>query len=372
MAEEKKEVEKVSEEVISKEENEVLESNEDKVDEVVEAPVASKDDVRVPPVVTNEDLNQSFIKPVEVKSKEETELKINEARKAFHAAYNKEITKNRITGFAFLAVMIAVVVIAWLLPSYVQYVLIGAIALFLGVLVLTKFARRNMDIAVGDYLQNYGLLSDSYVYDNADFEDIEMGFRVKPSEDVVRSMEFKKDICGIGSRDTIKGKMAGLSFKTSDVSVKTGDIKSRKTQKTVFVGKMIVFDASVKEEGRVLLYLKGCGDATPDAIDDVKKVDIPSLNYEWEAYSSMDSYSKIFTKPVVDALNAFKCDEMMNDVIVSFQKDRTIVALSYSDNLMIIPMENDFKVDGVEHYKQDMEKVISFAKAISKNKSFVK
>ena len=315
-------------------------------------------------------LPAGFIKPVTIESKEKTEEAINKARIDFHAIYDKEIKKNRIIGIAFMVVMAAIVVVSYFFNKYIQYLLIGALVFFVAILVVTRLSRKNMDLAVGDYLGTYGSLSDSYVYNSESYKDIIMAFRNKPSEDDIRSMKFKKDVFFVGSRDVIKGKINDIDFETADVSIKTGNAKDKKTHKTVFVGKVVSLSLGTKEEGRILLYNKGCGDAEPDDLDDVNEVNIDSLKKDWKVYSSLSNTDKYFTKAICDSLNELSTDEVLNDIVISIQENRVMVGLSYTDDLMIIPLEADFKIDGVEHYRLDMEKVARFTKAIKSNKNY--
>lgn len=309
-----------------------------------------------------------FYDAIEVGDRDDVQAKINDARMKFKEIHTSVMKRNRIVGIVFLVVMVAMAVLAYVFPGLVMYMFFGVIAFFVIVLILSKSLRGKMDVAVGDYLFAYGSHSDSFVYRHDDIKDVKMGFRNKPDEEVIRSLAFKEKVFHIGSRDVIKGTMAGINFETADVSIKTGEVKDRKTHKTVFVGKVITLSTTIEDEGRVLLYKKGCGDAEPDNLADVNEVNVANLSEDWKVYSSNDNYEKIFTKGVIDALNSLSVDEILNDIIVSFQKERIMVALSYADSLMVIPLENDFSIDGVEHYKSDIEKVVEFVKAIKSNK----
>ena len=41
--------------------------------------------------------------------------------------------------------------------------------------------------------------------------------------------------------------------------------------------KVYTLNYSFVNEGRTLLYLKGCGDATPTKLEDVNQINVPSL-----------------------------------------------------------------------------------------------
>ena len=206
----------------------------------------------------------SFTPATEVGDKKSVEKEINDARIAFASVHKDVMKKNRIMGIVFLIVMVGALVLAYILPKAINYMFIALFAFFIVVVVLTRLSRKKMDNAVGEYLRAYGSQSDSYVYKNEDIKDVEMAFRAKPDDEVLRSLEFKNDVFAIGSRDVIKGKMGDINFLSSDASYKVGNAKDKKTHRTVFVGKVVQFDSKIKDEGRVLLYMKGCGDAEPD------------------------------------------------------------------------------------------------------------
>lgn len=325
----------------------------------------------------NEQINQkemkvdsNYVDPILVDSIEEVEKSINEARTAFEQVHKKTMNLNRIVAAIFILLIIGGSVVTFLYSKYVLYLLIAIIVCFVGVFIFTKLSRKKLNDAVRTYLDIYSNYTDSFIFNNEKITDVKLGFKEKVNPLIVEKMDFLSKVGAVGSRDMIKGKMSGKYFEAADVSIKDGEEKDIRKQKAVFVGKVFNFQYLNPDFGRTILYLKGCGDSAPNKLEEVNQVNVDGLSNRWVVYTSNNNYSRIFTNEIVKVLNNLVTDSMLNDVLITIQKEQIIIGLSYSDELMVIPFDKEFKVEPLSHYKKDLNFIIELNEAVIKNHYF--
>lgn len=303
---------------------------------------------------------------IDVSNEDELNTFVNKARVEFKEEHDRLLKYNKVLGIVLFVAMIAILIVGFIYPDAIVYLLIGIAIYFVLVFALTRYQRRKMDESVKKYLNVYSLYTESYSYDPSVYKNVTIKFEEKLDKEVVDKLAYVNDCIEIGSRNIVRYSLNGTSCYTGDVSIKTGEKKVRKTHRVGFVGKLVVMPYELKSEGRILCYLKGCGDATPNNLEDVNKIDVHDLSSSWEVYASNESLKQVFTSSVVKVLNAFSCDNLLNDVLISFNEGSLLIGLSYSDDLMVIPLEKDFNGAGFTHFKKDMELVADLYKALTK------
>ncbi len=303
---------------------------------------------------------------IDVSNEDELNTFVNKARVEFKEEHDRLLKYNKVLGIVLFVAMIAILIVGFIYPDAIVYLLIGIAIYFVLVFALTRYQRKKMDESVKKYLNVYSLYTESYSYDPSIYKNVTIKFEEKLDKEVVDKLAYVNDCIEIGSRNIVRYSLNGTSCYTGDVSIKTGEKKVRKTHRVGFVGKLVVMPYELKSEGRILCYLKGCGDATPNNLDDVNKIDVHDLSSSWEVYASNESLKQVFTSSLVKALNAFSCDNLLNDVLISFNEGSLLIGLSYSDDLMVIPLEKDFNGAGFTHFKKDMELVADLYKALTK------
>jgi hypothetical protein len=363
VVEEQKEETKTEEPVEEKETEETKTEVTPIENEVAKEETPVEEEKPLEDIVPNENgaLNQ-----IEVATEEELNASVNKAREEFKLEHDKLLKYNKILGIVLFVAMMAILVVGFIFPDAIVYLLIGIAVYFILVFALTRWQRKKMDEGVKKYLNVYSLYTESYSYDQSTYKDVTIKFEEKLDREVVDKLDYVNNCIEIGSRNIVRFTLNGIKGYTGDVSIKTGEKKARKTHKVGFVGKLVVLPLDIKSEGRILCYLKGCGDAEPNKLDDVNKIDIPELSNDWNVYVSNDSLKKVFTSKVVRALNDLSCDNLLNDVLISFNEGQLLIGLSYSDDLMVIPLEKEFNSNGFNHFRDDMNKVAILYDALNK------
>ena len=319
-------------------------------------------------VVTRPD----FVEPIEVRDYTEIKNKVNEARKIFLAKHDKLMKKNKIASGIFFVLAVGLVIVGYTLEELLGLSFGVVCAALLLVWFYTRHQRKQMDLAVTDYLFEYSLYCNSYMYNDKDVKNVQIGFKQNPDHEILKEFHISNAVSQIVSRELVKANMYEHDFIAADVSLKEGEPRKQKNMKALLVGKAFIFNYSFEEEGRTFIYLKGCGDAAPTKLEDVNKVEVNKLKNEWEVYTSHKNYQKIFSDSFVKALNKLECDNVLNDIVISVVKDKVLVGFSYSDEAMVIPMHNEYETKHIEHKVEDFKTLKLINKALIDNSNFKK
>ena len=310
--------------------------------------------------------------PVEVENLDVVKTKVNEAREKFLSVHKNVMKKNRIISTIYFGITIGLV----LLGTFVEKLMglsFGVIcAGLIFVWIYTRKQRKEMDAGTQGYLRDYSLYTNSYMYGKEDVEDVKIAYSQKVEKDLINKINLSNEEYIINSRDVVTGKMYSHNFLTCDVSINSGAAKRPREQKILFVGKLFSLNYKFVSEGRTLLYLKGCGDATPTKLEDVNEVRVTSLKKEWQVYTSCKDYEKIFNSSLIKALNKLECNETLNDIVISIADGTVLVGYSYSDEAMVIPMNTTYETKQFEEKVDNYKVFKDINKALIDNNNFIK
>ncbi len=340
-----------------------MEENEKEV--VKEQDIEKEEEIATEPKNVPDD--DSKVTLLEV-NKEEMCAKIEETRLNFFNLYKRQKRINLIVMLVFLAVIVLFMVLFGTDPSKFSYALVAIVIYFAFMWIYSKKMRTILNEAVDKYISTYSRLVDSYVFNQENVSDVEIFFHRKVELDQVKRARVVKDINHVGSRDLIEGKMFDISFVASDLLINTL-VAGEKKPKPVFIGKYFEFDdINLTKEGRTLIYLQGNEQSVgPSDINDLEKVNIDGLKDKFKVYSSEKEPQKILNLEMINALNAFEPNDDLIDLFISFNEDKAYIGLSYSDELMVIPLMKEFNVGPTEQYHGDMIKLLTLVKSF-KNK----
>jgi len=283
---------------------------------------------------------------------EEINKQIEEKRVVFMAFYKKQKLYNNIAMIAVVAVVIAAYVFVQGMLD-MQYLTLGIVAAaFVILLVYSKVMRTRVDKATKTYIHEYYDLQTNLVFPSDKFTSASIEMTARLDDKEFTDAGIIKEIIRTSSRGLITVSLGEVKIALADLAAY--DTVDRK-KGPVFLGKFLTCDNHLSIDGRVLIYLKpkitGKG---PNALDDLKEV---SSTESYVIYSSTNDYSKIISKRVIDVLNSITVDETLTDVTISIKSGKTYVALSYTDALMVIPLQAPYNPIPSEKYRHDIEKI---------------
>ncbi len=285
---------------------------------------------------------------------ENIDTKIEEARQSFMSCYKKQRLYNNIALVVVVALIIVAYVVlqAWLGQNYFA---IGAVAVILGLLfVYSRISRTKMEKSTKNYIRQYYSFMKEKVFPDDRFPNSSMDFEKKLDLSVFTGAGILNNIYRINSRGVISFEYQHQNATICDMAAYTSaDAK----QSPSFLGKFLSVPLALNFSGRILVYLKpkvqGKG---PDCLEDVKKVEETD---RYTIYATDSSTLKVLPTNFIRLLETLEVDDLLVDATFSIRPDQTQVALSYTDALMVIPLQNAFDKDPSDRYAKNIQ--VTFA-----------
>ena len=318
-----------------------------------------------------------FYNALPFSSKEETLNNINESRSAFYLSVTHSNKIKKITLFSFLGVFLILGITMLINPDAVNKLFIPVLILFVTFLlvsfILISSMKKKRDFYFDDYKYTYFLNIDSYCYHQTGISNLELSYNSKIELDDVKKIDCYENILVSPTRDIVKGTMFGIDFKSYDLLIKTGNnLEDKNTQSVIFSGKMFNLDLLPKKNGKLVIYLKGCGDSFPTELKGLNPTSIKDLKKEYQVFTSFDYPDTMLNKKMIESLNKLNIDDVVEDIIISINKNGIFVGLSLTSTYMTIPFENDVDDKFINHYRRDIEIISSFLSASLSNKNYQK
>lgn len=285
---------------------------------------------------------------------ESIDLRIEEARASFMVIYKKQRLLNNVAlGVVVLLIIAAYVILqAWL---NLNYVALGAVAVILVLLfVYSRISRTKIENSTKKYIYDYyGLMKEKTLPPDR-FPNASIDFEKKLELSVFTDAGILKDIVRINSRGVISFQYKGQPATLCDMASYTA-VDGKQTPS--FLGKFLSVPVSFDTQGRILVYLKpklqGKG---PNALDDLKKLD---ENDRWVFYGAEGVSLKSLPSSFWSVFETLEVDDLLVDATFSIKSSEVKVALSYTDALMVLPLQNPFDPKPSDHFIKDFQTVMS-------------
>lgn len=285
---------------------------------------------------------------------ENIDAKIEEARQTFMGFYKKQRLYNNV-AFALVIVLIIaayVVLQAWLGQNFLALGSVGVILILL--YVYSRISRTKMEKLTKGYISEYYGLMKEKVLPEDRYPHSVMDFDRKLELSTFTDAGILKDIVRINTRAVVSFDFRGQEATVCDMAAyRSADPK----QTPSYLGKFISVPLKLDLPGRILVYIKpkvqGKG---PDVLDDMKKVE---ENDRYVIYATDASTYKALPSNFVRLLDTLTVDDLLVDATFSIRADQTQVALSYTDALMVIPLQNAFDPSPSEQYGKNLQTTLS-------------
>lgn len=305
--------------------------------------------------VTEAELNNS---PEEVKETQVEENKkslslIEENRREFDSFYKKQRRTNTIlmlvVGFVCIAVFLA-------FSTHFAIAIIIVAAVLVALYVYSARVKKDMDVRIQDYIAKYYTIANDYAFDHEEFHNLQYSVDEKLADNDFTDSGFIKDVSHVGSRNIVRGEISNHQFKAADCVAK---IKADKKDDVCFLGKYFMIDLPSAYEHKTVIYIKPKQDngSGPNDIDGLDKVEGLSLGERINVWSNDPQVKILFNKKFVDALLAFEPNDHLVDVAISVIQNKMYVALSYENELMVLPLLDPFKEEPSKQYAADVKKL---------------
>ena len=356
MEEEKKELE-VQEELSE----ETLETEQVKEPVSEETPAIEKQEKQ-------KDVNDALpkAKPIEkINDERPYEQIIESARLDFVKFYNK----NRRISYIMMAVVMAVAVGSVVLITQSAFVfkvigwaLIGSAVV--GMLVFYILTKNKMPAKTQEYIKLINDILNGYNYTDNAVSDActDEKEKLDLSELIVDGVY--KDLGNIASRNVIHGKYNNHSFTAADLGL-YNNAQGRK-RLSVFVGKYVAMQNSQHFTDHFIINIKKKENSVdlPTGIDNLTVL-LEEENFVIYGPKDADVKKALGTK-LIPALRKIELDDILLNVNFVFWAGHSTAYLSYTDDIMTLPFQSEFKGDANNKYRKDLYDVLAAFELINK------
>ncbi|MGM9858873.1 MAG: hypothetical protein ACI311_06475 [Bacilli bacterium] len=309
------------------------------------------------------------------KEKKETEIEevhisddplyvaIEEKRLLFAREYNKQkVINSVILGVTFLALILTYI----FLMKYIVIALIVMVALIIFTIVYSSMKRKKVDKMTNDYIDYFYNTQTKFVFNNnVDYVDVvSHPFEKLQPEEFVNG-GFVLNVTHLGSRNSIYGQVGGLYFKAADAVAR---VTTNKVTETAFLGKYFMIQLDKEVNGKTLVYMgpEAQNGAGPNDLDGLDQIIVPGQPSNIIVWSSNKQFNKVLTKGVLDAIKAFEPNSLLEDICFCIKSNALYVCLSYTNDMMVLPLLDPFKVEPTYQYKEDTVKLGHLVKELKK------
>ncbi len=312
-----------------------------------------------------EEQNNEVIE-VEAQEKEKQPVRepfkaIEKNRQEFDAVYKKQ----RKINTAIVAVAGVVCMAVFLGLSKWFWIAVIVVAAVLVVLyIYSSRMKKDMDIKIKTYISDYYTLSNDYVFDNPLIKDLQYNIEEKLADNEFPNAGFIAGISSVGSRNMVRGIMCDRPFKAADCVAK---VRGTKKEEVCFLGKFFMIDLKESYEHKTVIYIKshdenGAGPNDLEGLEEVKDLRLSDRVCVW---SNDPQVKTLFTKKFIDALSMFDPNNHLVDVAISVIQDKIYVALSYENELMVLPLLEPYQEAPTKQYAEDVQKLVNLIDVLS-------
>ncbi|HKM02571.1 MAG TPA: hypothetical protein VJZ31_01440 [Bacilli bacterium] len=285
---------------------------------------------------------------------------INEERRQFAKFFKKFKLYNLILMIGILVIITLSVVLLFPLGEVGMGLALGIIiAVLVGVIVYSKIMKNYTNKRGNKYMAFYYKSVSDFVFKDLKISDYNQDVANQLTFEDFSNAKILKDISTTGSRNLV-------TYNYHDLSVKVADYASyqvkAKQNSIVFVGKLIVVEGIKPFKERLLIYRRPSAQALKEAVG---PTDLDGLNLIVEdndllIYAEGETSKNPLNKKAMEALKNFPQEMPFVDMTLSFIGTKLTIAISYSDDLMVIPLPEPFKAEPTDVLRRNIKAIHDF------------
>ena len=346
-------------------ENEV-EENKEEVKEVVKEEVVEEVKEDTKPQDNYVELNKPDF--------EDCEAHVEDMRNTFYKTMSKSKNSSTIITIVLLLLLVLGFALSSILSAelkWISYVIFGVAILGIVVTLFINSADKKktmakLDVYVIDFIQTI----DAYAFASNDaFSSVKACKSAKLELNDIVEAHFFDTINAINSRNVVLANLNGKTLKCGELAcrvpyqareLKEGEVapKRQPSESYGVFGKYITYPFS-KNFG-VIVQLEGVNFYKPTYLDGYEEIEVEGLKKDYKVYAtSKGDVKKLFNDEIlIDTLNSFNSDDVLENMFLSINENGTKICLNYNETLMEIPMQKRVVNKPYLHYKNDIEKVV--------------
>lgn len=315
-------------------------------------------------VVVNEDEERKLAESLETVALKDPETlesfyqKLEQNRTDFYKAYNSQRRVSNIlmpvAGIAMAGSLVLFVGIKELWGKIAGGVLIGVT--LVGMILYYILTRNRLPNKSKEYIRNFALLSDNYVFNHQDYTKKRVLFKKHYGLSDFIPDRVYKNIIDLASRNIVEVEYKGHAVQVGEAALyKQGAKKHQKA--LLFVGKYMSFSNDYHFEDRYIINIKG--DKSTDLPDDIEDLVVLKEQNRFVVYGKEGSKpEKDLGKDILNNLMSIDCKNSLFNVNVVIWAGHTAVYLSYDDGIVSIPLDKALNQSAYQQLKQNILQVL--------------
>jgi len=284
---------------------------------------------------------------------------------------DKEYMENMRKDFMSFFKKLKIINTSVLLASFVVFILlfvllrdkgylpmIIAIVLIIAMFVFVSIVKRKLSAKTQAYVKEYYQKETEFVLKNAEVTDLTS--LADDTMDLTSMTEARilKDINFVRSRNNIEFAIHDKKVRMADLIFKIPHPTEKKKVIIAFCGKVLQYHVDKPYDGRTLIYRKttvpNC--YGPNDIEGLEKIQDDD---KLLVYSSDKNFAKIFPEALLKKIADVEINENLYDMTISLNGNLVTIALSYADDIMVIPSIKEVPFASLTKVQEDLTFVLS-------------
>lgn len=280
--------------------------------------------------------------------------KLETNREDFYKAYNKQRKVSNImmpvAGLLMAGSLVLFIGIKEQWGKIVGGVLIGLT--LVGMIVYFILTRNKLPNKSKDYIRNFALLSDNYVFDHPNIKNARVLLKKRYAIADFLPDRVYKDVIDIASRNIVECEYKDHFVNVGELALYKAGAK-RNQRGLLFVGKYMSFVNDYHFEGRYIINVSGA--KATDLPNDIEDLTVIKEQNLFRIYGPEGAkIEKDLSKDIIDGLMAIDCTNSLLNVNVVIWAGHTAVYLSYDDGIVSIPLDKKLNADSYKQLKKNI------------------
>lgn len=225
-----------------------------------------------------------------------------------------------------------------------------------GMIVYYILTRNKLPNKSKEYIRNFALMSDNYVFDHKDIKNAKVLLKKRYAISDFLPDRVYKDIVDIASRNIVECEYKEHFVNVGEVALyKQGAKRGQKA--ILFVGKYMSFANEYHFEDRYIINISGEKETDqPNDVEDL--VELKKQN-RFKIYGKEGAKpEKDLGKDVVNNLLSIDCTNSLLNVNIVIWAGHTAVYLSYDDGIVTIPLDKKLESNAYKQLKKNITDIL--------------
>ena len=280
--------------------------------------------------------------------------KLEANRADFYKTYNSQRKTSNIlmpvAGLLMAGSLVLFIGVAEQWGKIVGGVLIGAT--LVGMIVYFILTRNKLPNKSKDYIRNFALLSDNYVFDHQEIKNAKVLLKKRYATSEFLPDRVYKDIIDIASRNIVEFEYKERNINVGELALYKQGAK-RNQRALLFVGKYMSFTNDYHFEDRYIINISG--EKPTDAPNDVEDLVVLQEQNLFKIYGREGAnVEKDLSKELINNLKSIECTNALLNVNIVVWAGHTAVYLSYDDGIVSIPLDKKLNSDAYKQLKKNI------------------